>query len=211
MVAFLVPVVLLAFAVRQQFDPLIRTDEAAIRAATDLSRRHGLVPALVLIQEVGKPLHAYLVAAALAAFAWLVRAQRGRAWWAGLTMAVGWALEPVAKEIVHRVRPVLDEPLSQAPGFSFPSGHALHITLAACVALVVVWPLLSSGLGRGLAVGLAALAVLVVGLDRVFLGVHFPSDVAAGVLLGVGTTVSSWVGFVGRMVAVSLPGSSPPA
>jgi membrane-associated phospholipid phosphatase len=52
---------------------------------------------------------------------------------------------------------------------------------------------------------------LVVGLDRMFLGVHFPSDVLAGYILGVGITFSSWLGFIGRTSATSSPGPSHPA
>ena len=209
MVAFAVPVVLLAFAVRQQFDPLIRADQAAIDAATGVSRRHAMVPALLAVQEIGKPLNAYLVASGFAVWAWLARSLRGRAIWAGLTMGLGWTLEPLVKYLVHRVRPVVSEPLSHAPGFSFPSGHALNITLATSVTVVLLWPLLPA-LGRRVAVVLGAAVVLTVGLDRVFLGVHFPSDVIAGIVLGLGITVASWIGFVGRMVAVSLPGPSHP-
>ncbi len=42
MLMFTVPVVLLGFAVRQQFDPVINLDNSAITAATDLTRRHGI-------------------------------------------------------------------------------------------------------------------------------------------------------------------------
>ena len=65
---------------------------------------------------------------------------------------------------------------------------------------------------RWLAVALAAVAGLVVGLDRIFLGVHFPSDVIAGWLLGVGVTVTSWLGFRGITAATSSSrGQSHPA
>ena len=43
----------------------------------------------------------------------------------------------------------------------------------------------------------AATFVLSVCLDRVFLGVHYPSDVTAGVLLGCGLVLASWLGLLG--------------
>src|SRR4051812_15555774 len=60
MVLFALPVVLLGFAVRQQFDPLIRADESASRAATGFTVRHGLVPLLKVIQVVSLPIFVYL-------------------------------------------------------------------------------------------------------------------------------------------------------
>ena len=61
--------------------------------------------------------------------------------------------------------------------FSFPSGHTLHAT-AFAVLLVAFYP--------ALAPGLWGFAVLV-GLSRVVLGLHYPSDVLAGALIGAGT------------------------
>jgi membrane-associated phospholipid phosphatase len=57
---------------------------------------------------------------------------------------------------------------------------------------------------RRVAVPAAALAVvLVTAADRVLLGVHYPSDVVAGVLLGVAVTGASWVGYVGTTPRVA--------
>ena len=47
------------------------------------------------------------------------------------------------------------------------------------------------------AVVLAALVILVTALDRVFLGVHYPSDVTVGVLTGIGLAFASYAGYAG--------------
>ncbi len=127
--------------------------------------------------------------------------------WAFSTMMAAWIAGEVMKVIVQRARPVLDLPLSFPPGYSFPSGHALNITVAAGVLVLLLWSLLSRP-GRVLAVSSAAVVVLVVGLDRIFLGVHFPSDVLAGYVLGCCITFSSWIGFVGPMGGTSSSASS---
>lgn len=203
-VALVVPVVLLAFAVRQQSNPMITADNAAIRAATSFSRAHDLTFPLVVVQQVTQPIVLYSAGTVVAAFVGVTKGLRGRASWAFVTMMTGWAIGGVLKLLVHRVRPVVDQPLSHAPGYSFPSGHALNIAVAGSVLVVLIWPLLNRT-GRSLAAGLAVVIGIGVGLDRVLLGVHFPSDVVAGWLLGLAVTAASWLGFTARRAAPSSP------
>lgn len=210
MVLFALPVALLGFAVRQQFDPLIRFDNAAIRALTDFTRENGLGGTLLTVQEAFQPYLLYIVATAVAVWAWLVKGLRPRALWAFVTMMVSWNVGLLVKLLVGRARPVVDDPISHSPGYSFPSGHAFNAAVVATVLVFLLWPLLGV-VGRRVATGLAVVFALVVGLDRMFLGVHFPSDVFAGFVLGVGITFSSWLGFIGKTDATSSHGPSHPA
>lgn len=203
------PAFLLALAVRQEFEPVLAFDQAAITTATDLTRRWGLAPALIVLQTVSHPVTVYVTATVVVVWVGIAKGMRGRAIWAFATMMIGWVVSEVLKLIVQRVRPVLDPPLELAPGFSFPSGHALNITVAATVMLLLLWPLLPAT-GRALAVAVAVVVVLAVGLDRIFLGVHFPSDVLAGFVLGCCITFSSWIGFVGQTEGTSSSASSDP-
>ena len=158
-VALVVPVVLLTFAVRQEANPIIAADAEAIRAATNFSRTHALTSALVVVQEVTQPVVMYSVCTVAVVWFGVSRRLRGRALWAFATMMTGWAVGGVSKLLVHRVRPIVDDPLSHAPGYSFPSGHALNIAVAGSVMVVMVWPLLGRT-GRLLAVGLAVVVVV---------------------------------------------------
>jgi len=209
MLLFAIPVALLGFAVRQQFDPLIRLDNDLIRRATGFTRAHGTVEALLALQAVSQPFLMYVLATVVAVWAWVGRSLRSRALWAFVTMMVAWNIGLLAKVLVRRSRPVLDDPISHSPGYSFPSGHAFNIAVVSTVLVFLLWPLLSVA-GRRIAVVVAVVVALVVGLDRMFLGVHFPSDVLAGFVLGVGITFSSWLGFIGRTAATSSPGPSHP-
>jgi membrane-associated phospholipid phosphatase len=200
--ASVVPAVVLAFAVRQQFEPVINSDNAAIRAATGFSRSHALTPALVVVQQLAQPVVVYSTCTVGVLRVGRTPELRGRAWWAFVTMMSGWAVGGVSKLLVQRVRPVVDDPLSHSPGYSFPSGHALNIAVAGSAMTALVWPLLERT-GRRLAVTVAVVSGLAVGLDRILLGVHFPSDVIAGWLLGLGITVASWMGFTGMRAATS--------
>lgn len=87
------------------------------------------------------------------------------------------------KLLVARPRPELWPRLFEVTGYAFPSGHAL--------ASATLYPLLALDLTRGappprraLALGLAASLCLYIGIGRVYLGVHWPSDVLAGWALG---------------------------
>jgi membrane-associated phospholipid phosphatase len=210
MVLFVVPVTLLGFAVRQQFDPLIRFDTAVIRNATDFTRESGFAGVLLGLQAVSQPFLLYILATALAVWAWVVKGLRSRALWAFVTMMVAWNVGLLVKLLVGRARPIVDDPISHSPGYSFPSGHAFNVAVVSTVVVFLLWPLLSS-VGHRVSVALAVVFSLVVGLDRLFLGVHFPSDVFAGYVLGVGITFSSWLGFIGRTSATSSSGPSHPA
>ncbi len=88
------------------------------------------------------------------------------------------------KGVLERRRPVWPNPVTTLSTFSFPSGHATGVAAAAGVVLVLTWALVRRPAIRA-AVAVTALAVaLLVGADRIFLGVHNPSDVLAGYAVG---------------------------
>jgi undecaprenyl-diphosphatase len=205
-----VPFVLIGYAVRQKFDPLIHLDNAIADHATDVTRSLGAGSALLVLQAVSQPWVLYIAATLVCLWAWLAKQLRNRALWAFVTMMVGWNLALAAKLVVQRARPVVDDPISHSPGYSFPSGHAANVAIIATAMVFLLWPLLSEA-GRRVLTTVAVFVVLLVGLDRIFLGVHFASDVVAGWILGVGTTFSSWLGFLGRTSPSSAPGPSHPA
>jgi membrane-associated phospholipid phosphatase len=86
-----------------------------------------------------------------------------------------------AKGLANRPRPpTMLVAISQT---SFPSGHALETTASLLALLAVVLPLMSATKGR-IALTVSALVLVVVGISRVALNVHYPSDVLAGWALG---------------------------
>lgn len=194
--AVAVAVAAIGFLVREKFDPLIRVDERVIGSATDITRRHDLRSVLVAWQSLSRPIFLYAAVTAVCLWVSLGRRLVTRAWWAFVTMMVCWGLQSLVKLVVARARPVVENPIEHASGYSFPSGHAANAACAMATLAVLLWPLVGRAGRLALAV-VGSLVVVVTCLDRVFLGVHFPSDVTAGVLFGAGLVAASYLGYLG--------------
>jgi undecaprenyl-diphosphatase len=103
-------------------------------------------------------------------------------------------LADVVKLLVERQRPRVEH-LQAVTGTSFPSGHTTQAS-AFWFSLILVLPATRMAPAFRRAAGaLALLLVLAVAFSRLYLGVHFPADVVAGLLLGTG-----WALFVARSV-----------
>jgi undecaprenyl-diphosphatase len=88
------------------------------------------------------------------------------------------------KAFMARIRPDLLEPVLVERGFSFPSGHSLLSMVAyGVLGVLVMRSRLPLGVRRGV-VAVLAVVILLVGLSRVWLGVHYPTDVLAGWIAG---------------------------
>ncbi len=124
------------------------------------------------------------VAVLLLAGAGTVLARRRRYVDLGALVAAGVSLF-VAVHLVKAgiARPRPPAPLTAAPGASFPSGHAAYSTIWVAAALVLARSV--SGLAKdALLVGAALLVTVGVGASRVYLRVHYATDVAGGWALG---------------------------
>jgi membrane-associated phospholipid phosphatase len=86
-----------------------------------------------------------------------------------------------AKGLANRPRP--PSMLVAAPSTSFPSGHSLEATAALLALLTFLLPMMSRSMGR-VAIAITAVSLALVGIARVALNVHYPSDVLAGWSLG---------------------------
>jgi undecaprenyl-diphosphatase len=126
-----------------------------------------------------------------------------RYWWsAALTVvATGGAagLETLIKLVVGRPRPHLFPHVVAANGSSFPSGHATNACAFALVTVYLLWHVFQH---RGLTAAAAVLLiafVLLVGLSRIVLGVHYPTDVLGGYALA-----TAWVATIIAFFAPAL-------
>ena len=117
--------------------------------------------------------------------------RRAAIWTIGVMSSIAllvWGL----KSLIGRPRPVWAEPVMVLDSPSFPSGHAAGIAGAAGVAIVLSRMLVRRRGVRRLVTVVSLAVALLVGADRVFLGVHNVTDVVAGYLLGAGV-VLAWL------------------
>ena len=162
-----------------------RTMGLADQALADAIAQHTPAAALRafgMLTHLGDPLMLSTVGVIVAVWLWRKR-QR--------VLALGWTiallgnalLNPLLKRVFERARPLHDELLAHATGFSFPSGHSSGAMVTYGMLLYVALRLLPARSYPGAAM-LAVAVVLAVACSRVFLRVHFASDVAAGLLSG---------------------------
>ena len=107
----------------------------------------------------------------------------------------GEVLNSVLKAWFDRPRPTSVLWLTQVTSFSFPSGHAMESMIAYGSIAYLIGRLEPTLLLRRVTWGVAIIIVGLIGFSRMYLGVHYPSDVIAGYLIGI-----AWVGLVAATI-----------
>jgi membrane-associated phospholipid phosphatase len=182
-----VPFALMILLVEDKWAPLLQADSGARDGLHGYAVTHaGFVGAMQLISDSGSALAWQVVLAVVVV--WLLWRRLPRlALFVVITAAGSSFLNTAVKSAVHRLRPVLTDPVAHEGGLSFPSGHAQAAFVGYAVLLLVFLPILH-GAWRTTAVSLAVFMVLAIGFSRVALGVHYVSDVVGGYVLG-----AAWV------------------
>ncbi|MET0766636.1 MAG: YegS/Rv2252/BmrU family lipid kinase [Aeromicrobium sp.] len=191
-----VPTVVFAFlvvCVATETSAVLRLDQHVAEWALDVSAgRDGFVTFLKVVAIVFSNLGVSIALAVMAAYA-LMRRERAVALWMVLSGVVAIGGNALLKLAFTRTRPSFEEPLYEAGGYSFPSGHSAGAGMFFTVAILFTIILTGRGLKRRLLCVAFVLLALGVGADRIFLGVHFLSDVVAGLAFGMAATMALWV------------------
>lgn len=182
--------------VAARWSPLMRLDRDVADA---LHRRAVTEPGLVHVNRILTDwlwdpwTMRALIAVAVIVLWW--RGARLLAAWVAVTSLVSSLLQQGVKAAVGRERPRWPDPVDSAHYAAFPSGHAMT-AMVSCGLLL--WLLRRSGTRpwiRRTALAAAGISVLGVGLTRLYLGVHWPSDVLGGWLLGAALTAFAAAGY----------------
>ncbi|NNF54974.1 MAG: phosphatase PAP2 family protein [Acidimicrobiales bacterium] len=108
----------------------------------------------------------------------------------GFTLIFEASVYATSSTIVGRPRPDVDRLLESPVATSFPSGHVAAATVYSALAVIVFWHT-KAVWARALAVAASVVVALTVAWARMYQGMHFLSDVSAGIVLGL---VSVWIG-----------------
>ena len=110
-----------------------------------------------------------------------------------LASSGGGLLNAALKAIFARERPTIVPPLVTALHSSFPSGHAMSSAAIYLSLAVLLAGLVPRRRDRAYILGVALTFTFLVGLSRIYLGVHYPSDVLAGWTLGIVWAMFCWL------------------
>lgn len=102
------------------------------------------------------------------------------------TVYCGMLLNYWLKDIFQRARPHFNDYLAIATGFSFPSGHTMAATVFYGMLAATVIPRMQSKAHKFMMIMLAVVMAALVGFSRIYLGVHYLSDVVGAMVEGVG-------------------------
>lgn len=162
--------------------------------------------AVMHISALGSGIVTALVAVVAVIYLFLARRHRYAFLVAACAAGAG-AVMSILKLLFERARPTVVTHLDPPGGLSFPSGHstisvALYLTLAVMIARTQQEHRL-----RRFIIGTGCVLALLIGLSRMYLGVHYPSDVAAGWTLGLAwaITCSIVAHLLGRRGEVEVP------
>jgi undecaprenyl-diphosphatase len=104
----------------------------------------------------------------------------------------GWVLNWILKEAFARARPDVVPHLREVMSSSFPSGHALTSAAIYLTLGTLLMRIAEGRLAKYYCIAIAMFVTFLVGVSRVFLGVHYPSDVMAGWLIGMSWALLCW-------------------
>jgi undecaprenyl-diphosphatase len=176
----------------QQFDERILK---ALRRPDNLSIPRGpawLELSAFDITALGGPTVLGLTVAAVLGYLVLYKLYRN-ALFVLLASAGGWILNDILKQMFARPRPTVVPHLREVMSASFPSGHALTSAVVFLTLGTLLMRVAEGRLLKWYCIGVAMLTTMLVGMSRLYLGVHYPTDVLAGWLVGLSWALICWL------------------
>jgi membrane-associated phospholipid phosphatase len=170
-------------------EDVVTSDRLTVQDAqiAEWLHRHAIAPVTTAMLVVTN-LHSTVAVAcytAIVAVALWIRRERRRLAAVVVCVAGGLALNVLMKLAFHRARPVFDQPLLTLASYSFPSGHVAGSTIFYGLGVAWVFTRTTHWRWRLLAIVGAVAMIALVAFSRMYLGVHYLSDVGAAFAEGV--------------------------
>lgn len=194
----------LTAGVAMKWTPLASLDHTVAQWAYDRTYGHPTLSHFWLtVTTVGQPWGPRLIILAAAAFhAW--RRRWSIVGWLLATILVELVVAPSAKYLLSRPRPYWKNPITLTGGLGYPSGHSAAAAMFVTTMTLLLLTTVSPRPARSLSIGAAIVVGVLVPASRIFLGVHYLTDVVAGLLLGAAISLLTWTALARHMPRTSL-------
>lgn len=139
--------------------------------------------AMLQVTALGTGVVVIMVVAVAALFLWLTRHKHSAALLL-VTTVVGIILNSMLKDVFHRDRPAIFPSGTEVFSSSFPSGHSMSAAIVYGTVAYLAARLQRRHWSRVITAIVALLMILLIASSRIYLGVHYPSDTIAGMVIG---------------------------
>ncbi|HYI09238.1 MAG TPA: phosphatase PAP2 family protein [Thermoanaerobaculia bacterium] len=177
----------------QETSPRLHQIDTEVHQWAAAARTQGATPFFTIMTLIGTPVGLGVLVTIVA----VILAFRGRWRWAAylfVTSTVGGLLNLLLKAFFARARPELAEALRDAHGYSFPSGHAMGSTIVFGALCYLAFRVIHEWRWRAVVLAFNCSMIAAIATSRIYLGVHWISDIAAGISAGliwlIATTVA---------------------
>lgn len=171
---------------------LASLDESVLDSAVRFSRNNAWF--VSILNVIAFLFQSWLTALWLAVLAiWSLRSTEPIvALWIALSGLIVLLGNPVIKWFFDRDRPAFDDPLHVIGGLSFPSGHSANAGVLFTVVAFLTVIRTGRGARRRILLTVWVLIAVAIGASRLGLGVHYPTDVVAGLMFGAVVPIALW-------------------
>ena len=178
----LITVVILTFLfLSQSYSNLLKTFDLKIIGLIQSLENKYLTVFYQMITNIADTYQSIVITVLLVIFLYTKKYNR-EALFLAITMSICGIAMPLLKNIFSRERPNFYR-LIEISGYSFPSGHTTAATTMYLTLAIIVLSNINK-LNKYFVFGIAALGIIIIGTSRIYLGVHYPTDVMAGICLG---------------------------